>query len=100
MPPEILDAPPHAGHRWQLARGQQLHYHTWDHAEFVLYNDLSGDTHLLDADSIDLLRRLQAGAADTAALALAFQSDAEETAALEALLHELAKQALVEPATC
>lgn len=43
---------------WQIAPGQQLASWGWND-EFVLYNNLSGDTHLLDADSIELLTQLQ-----------------------------------------
>lgn len=47
---------------WQISPGQQLASWGWDD-EFVLYNNLSGDTHLLDADSIELLALLQRGPA-------------------------------------
>jgi len=43
---------------WSLAPGQQLASWGWDD-EFVVYNNLSGDTHLLDADSMALLAHLQ-----------------------------------------
>lgn len=45
---------------WQLVPGQSLRHRGWDD-EFVVYNDLSGDTHLLGADAMDLLRLLKAG---------------------------------------
>lgn len=53
---------------WQLRPGQALAYRDWD-GEFVLYNDLSGDTHLLDDAAIELLLALQRGPASCAALA-------------------------------
>lgn len=44
---------------WRLAQGQRLLYHCWD-GECLLYNDLSGDTHLLDEFAISLLEELRA----------------------------------------
>lgn len=55
-------------HLWQIAPGQQLASWGWDD-EFVLYNNLSGDTHLLDADSVELLALLQRAPASIDALA-------------------------------
>jgi PqqD family protein of HPr-rel-A system len=52
---------------WQIAPGQQLASWGWND-EFVLYNDLSGDTHLLDADSLELLVQLQRAPASIATL--------------------------------
>lgn len=43
---------------WQLVPGQSLRHRGWED-EFVVYNDLSGDTHLLGADAMDLLRLLK-----------------------------------------
>lgn len=44
---------------WRLAAGQGLLYRCWD-GECLLYNDLSGDTHLLDEFAISLLEELRA----------------------------------------
>lgn len=52
---------------WQIASGQKLAAWGWDD-EFVLYNNLSGDTHLLDADSMALLASLQRAPASLDAL--------------------------------
>jgi PqqD family protein of HPr-rel-A system len=52
---------------WRIAPGQQLAARGWND-EFVLYNNLSGDTHLLDGDSMALLAHLQTGPASLAAL--------------------------------
>lgn len=43
---------------WQLVPCQSLRHRGWED-EFVVYNDLSGDTHLLGADAMDLLRLLK-----------------------------------------
>ena len=46
--------------RWRLVPGQLLRARQWDD-EFVVYNDLSGDTHLLDAAAMDILLRIASG---------------------------------------
>lgn len=68
---------------WQIAPGQQLAAWGWDD-EFVLYNNLSGDTHLLDADSMALLASLQSAPASIDAL-VAQLSDGVEPDDLAAL---------------
>jgi PqqD family protein of HPr-rel-A system len=47
---------------WRLRPGQFLEYRLWDD-ECVLYNDLSGDTHLLGDGAIELLLALKQGPA-------------------------------------
>jgi len=86
---------------WQIAHGQQLVARSWGD-EFVLYNNLSGDTHLLDADSMDVLLQLRCAPASMADLVACFAGDMEpddlialpETVA--ALLAQLEKMYLVE----
>lgn len=83
---------------WRLTPGQQLRRRQWD-GECVLYNDLSGDTHLLGADALELLLALLAGPADAGALArrlLGAGLDADGPAEVDALLAELEGLALVE----
>jgi PqqD family protein of HPr-rel-A system len=53
--------------RWHLAPGQLLAHRGWD-GEYVLYNDLSGDTHLLAEPALRVLQALQRGPCDEAAL--------------------------------
>lgn len=48
---------PEARHRWQVAVGQRLNRREWD-GEAVLFNDLSGATHLLSSTAVWLLERL------------------------------------------
>jgi len=72
---------------WRLVPGQALLHRGWDGA-FVLYNDLSGDTHLLSDDAMTLLLALRDG--DVAPEELA----APELADLLATLRQLD---LVEP---
>jgi PqqD family protein of HPr-rel-A system len=45
---------------WQVHPGQRLQHRLWDD-EYVVFNDLSGDTHLLDASAMDVLLSLNAG---------------------------------------
>lgn len=82
---------------WQILPGQSLRHRTWD-GESVLFNDLSGDTHLLDDDALAVLLALRDGPQDTAALLRRLapdEDDAEE--ALLALLASLAAIHLVQP---
>lgn len=89
-----------------MSAGQLAASRHWD-GEFVVYNNLSGDTHLLGADAMLVLRRLQQGEADTAALLAALHEGAEAPAAgaapaaeLEAMLDDLRRLALIDAAPC
>lgn len=68
--------------RWCLRPGQHLAYRQWD-GKCVLYNDLSGDTHLLSDDALALLLALRDGDIDADELA------APELADLLASLRQL-----------
>jgi len=67
---------------WCIAPGQQLAMWGWDD-EFVLYNDLSGDTHLLSGDSHAILTRLQQAPATLAGLVAAFSGGVDPDDAAE-----------------
>lgn len=93
---------PHA--QWRLIEGQSLRYRCWDD-EAVLYNDLSGATHLLGPAALCVLEALRPGPASMAALAssLLDEFDIDDDALggeLEALLGELARLSLIEPCPC
>jgi PqqD family protein of HPr-rel-A system len=48
--------------RWRLLTASSLKFHAWPGEEFVLvFHSASGDTHLVDALSAEVLRRLQDG---------------------------------------
>ena len=98
----MTDAAVPNGAVWRVIPGQQLRHRSWDGEEFVLYNNLSGDTHLLDAAAIEVLSALRPGAADAARLAAALQLDDDpgSAAMLDALLAELRKLSLVETTAC
>jgi PqqD family protein of HPr-rel-A system len=81
---------------WQVTPGQSLEHRGWDD-EFVIYNDLSGDTHLIGGDALALLLCLQEGARDEAALREALDPTAREgDETLPVLLTELRALALIE----
>lgn len=88
---------------WCLTPGQMLRSREWQ-GEHVLYNDLSGDTHVLNDSALWLLHALREQPADGAALTAAMRAefDAEDgevgEADVAALLGELEALALVEAA--
>lgn len=73
--------------QWRIVPGQSLRSRSWD-GQSVLYNDISGATHLLDDVTLDLLHALQ-----DASLGAEDWADPE----LEPTLAALAKLYLVEP---
>lgn len=76
-----------APRQWRLVRGQALRSHSWD-GQSVLYNEVSGATHLLEDATLDLLRALRDGG---------LADDDWADPALQESLAELAKLYLVEP---
>jgi PqqD family protein of HPr-rel-A system len=80
---------------WDITPGQSLRFRQFDD-EFVLYNDLSGDTHLLSDAAMHLLSVLQHGPASRQALcaslatALESASDPAFEAEADAMLATLA----------
>ncbi|WP_322402100.1 HPr-rel-A system PqqD family peptide chaperone [Massilia luteola] len=86
---------------WRLTPGQALACREWD-GEAVLYNDLSGSTHLLDGAALDLLLALRDEPADAATLAgrLAERFDAGDddlVSLIDEMLAALAGLDLIEP---
>lgn len=73
--------------QWQLVPGQSLLHRSWD-GQVVLYNEVSGATHLLDQATLDLLHALRDGE-----LAPEDWADSE----LQLALADLRKLYLVEP---
>ena len=82
---------------WRLRAGQSLAHRGWDD-EFLVYNDLSGDTHLLGLDAMRLLLHLQAAPADEDALARALDVEPEDRNELGVMLVELGALSLIEHA--
>ena len=86
---------------WRLVPGQSLNCREWD-GEAVLYNDVSGSTHLLEGAALDVLQALRAGPLDAAGLAerLGDHIDTEDgdlSALIADMLAALARLDLVEP---
>ena len=83
--------------RWRIAPGQTLRQRVWQE-EGVIYNDLSGDTHLLGAAALELLQMLQEAPASTAELVQAAGTDlpANFNDELDMLLGELRALSLIE----
>jgi PqqD family protein of HPr-rel-A system len=93
-----------AGTTWCLQPGQALQHRQWD-GECVLYNDLSGDTHVLDEPALELLLALRRGPATRAALEAVLEKEFDiDPAALaddtEYLLQHLKRLYLVDSAAC
>lgn len=88
---------------WQALAGQLLHARAWDD-EAVVYNDLTGDTHLLGAPALHLLATIGAARASDAELAAAlqagfdFEPGQDLLAERDALLAQLAHLHLIERA--
>lgn len=90
---------------WHIVPGQRLQYRQWEQ-EAVLFNDLSGDTHLLDPDALAVLLAVHSGATGMAALRAALGAQEDEAgaveevdevdAALQALLEQLVSISLIE----
>lgn len=78
---------------WRLMPGQLLVHRGWQD-EYVLFNNLSGDTHLLGEDAIALLLDLRDEPIGSAELA------AGDAAGLRELLDSLVGLGLVEVCRC
>lgn len=87
---------------WRLAPGQRLVHRCHD-GECVLFNDLSGDTHLVDELTLGLLQALGEAPQSAGELAGADSlepADPDTLAALDELLASLAALYLVEAVPC
>ncbi|QOY94690.1 HPr-rel-A system PqqD family peptide chaperone [Massilia sp. UMI-21] len=89
---------------WRVIPGQSLRYRQWED-EAVLYNDVSGATHLLGAAALCLLEALRPAPGNamslSAALRDAFEVDEDALAdELAILLDDLVRLDLIEPCPC
>jgi PqqD family protein of HPr-rel-A system len=89
---------------WRVIPGQLLAFREWD-GEAVLYNDLSGNTHLLDGGAIDVLQALRTEPCVSAALAARLAgplgAGADELLPeIDDMLAELARLDLIEYSPC
>lgn len=90
---------------WRIAPGQALRAHRFDDG-LVLFNDLSGDTHLLGEGADHLLAALQAAPASTESLCTALAAalecarDADFDQQTQEVLAQLASLFLIERQPC
>lgn len=90
---------------WRLSVTSPLPLRVWD-GETVVFNPLSGDTHLLDILTGELLRALMTGPASVAALRqtaaefLEVPDDEQLAQHVGQMLASLDELGLIEPATC
>lgn len=88
---------------WRAVVDSRLHWRAWDDG-IVVYNDMTGDTHLLDPQTARLLRHLEHAPMAFDALCRALQEEGDETPAedlrpwCEATLTQLSRLSLIEPA--
>jgi PqqD family protein of HPr-rel-A system len=70
LPTSVLTIPTRegAGETWRLPNGVSLLWHSWDEDEVIVFNRASGQTHLLDAFSAAVLRRIEASPSTLAEL--------------------------------
>lgn len=86
---------------WKLRAGQQLRAVEGD-GESVIYNDCSGETHLLSAIAVDLLQQLEKGPATLSCIstflqnAWEFESGDELRQTVQRLLTDLDESSLIE----
>lgn len=85
-----------SGPRWRLAHGQLLSHRGWD-GEYVLYNDLSGDTHLLAEPALRVLQALRHAPCGEAVLEALLAAPGGDGVDPAALLGSLEALALIEP---
>jgi PqqD family protein of HPr-rel-A system len=81
--------------RWRIAAGQRLRHRAWQD-EYVVYNDLSGDTHLLSQPAWELLAALRDGPMAARELAARLALSSEELDELGQLLATLRELGLVD----
>jgi len=88
--------------KWRLRAGQTLRRLAGDD-ESVVYNDQSGETHLLSALAVGLLLHLSSGPDDFSGICASlardwqFETDAELQSVVTTLSEELDKLGLIEP---
>lgn len=87
--------------KWRLISNQSLHFRFWND-ECILYNSLSGDTHLLDLAATQVLLQLQQAPSDMTTLAgslaplLQTEMDGDISLQVERLLADLDTLGLIE----
>ncbi len=88
---------PFADEVWKISSGSRLHYRKWQN-EYVFYNAGSGDTHLLDAVSGEVLSYLEKNPStvEQISAALGFPKDPARRDLLPQIIHHLRNASLIE----
>lgn len=87
---------------WQVSEGSRLSWKLWDD-EYVVFDHGSGNTHLLDLFSGQVLKALEEGPADAGLVAHRVAASVDEAAGpvlasrIEETLRRLEQAGLVEP---
>lgn len=87
--------------QWRVISDSALHFRLWDD-EFVVYNSLSGDTHLLGSTAAQILLKLQQAPSNVTALSASLapllntEMDDEFVIQIEHVLADLNTLALIE----
>jgi PqqD family protein of HPr-rel-A system len=98
--PQLLIASP-ITMQWRLIDDNALQFRAWN-GEFVVYNVLSGDTHVLEMPAAEILQLLQQGPMDPSSMARSladkWQCEPDQTFLneLEMTLSEMRTLSLVE----
>ena len=98
-----MSIPVSAPETWRITQGCQLLWHTWDE-EYVIFNTSSGDTHLLDKVSGEILKILEEQSTDLAQLVvksverLGLDPNPANTSRIEDLIAKFCELDLIEPA--
>lgn len=91
------------GPLWRVLPSRPLRYRAWEDG-YVVFNDLSGDTHLLDDSAMQLLLAVADQPGDTACLTgrlrTALGLDEVEAGDIPAMLSDLCALSLIEASPC
>ncbi|MDP1896712.1 MAG: HPr-rel-A system PqqD family peptide chaperone [Sulfurimicrobium sp.] len=86
---------------WRVISAHALHFRSWEDG-FIVYNSLSGDTHLLGSSAAHVLLKFQETPANAALLASSLaplmqaEMDEEFVSQIDQLLADLGNLALIE----
>jgi len=89
--------------RWTIRQGGQLEWRSWGDDEYLVFDAASGDTHLVNLVTAELLRLLEASALDEQELcvmlaeSIQVEDDARLRSSIADLLGYLDRVGLVEP---
>lgn len=87
--------------RWKAVTNPPLLWREWN-GEFVVYNDVTGDTHQMDATSAAILRSLEDASADAEAIhaqvVAQAQHDGLDPDRAQAAIDQFRLLGLIEPA--